>query len=158
MNTRLFPESVGVRFRKSLILGLACAGLAPGFALADDNGGTSFGPHPALIFPTNNQGHILCTGSINSDGTVAAGDHLTAANTSHLSKGAYRVGFLSPCTTPTAAGGFFRMVQVDTLTTGSILGVSCSVADRAGVPSAVFVLCYIGTTLTDTSFTISVSK
>jgi hypothetical protein len=57
------------------------------------------------------------------------------------------------------ANGWFRVIQPDTLTIGSLPARSCVVADRLGVPSALFIQCFNNTgVLVDTSFTVSVSR
>ncbi len=84
--------------------------------------------HASVTLSNFNQGHILCTAAINSDGTIASGDHLnkttTGAGTYLIATGEYQVAFLYPCGTPTANNGWMRIAQVDTLTTGTIVGAS----------------------------------
>jgi hypothetical protein len=84
------------------------------------------------------RGVVFATAAINFDGTVANCFTCNRSNTVHLGTGVYQVGFN---TNVQATNGWSRWVQVDTLSTGSISGVSCTTADRAGVPSGVFVLC-----------------
>jgi hypothetical protein len=91
----------------------------------------------------NNQGALLCTAAINSDASIAGGTQYVASATS-LGTGYYEVIFKGACKNITAARGWARMVQVDTLTTGSISGVSCTSADRAGNVDGVWVSCTDG--------------
>jgi len=79
---------------------------------------------------------VFKTASINSDGTRA--QSFRAVASIHLGTGTYQVTFDENVQ---ALNGFSRWVQVDTLTTGSISGVSCTTADRAGNVRAVFILC-----------------
>lgn len=145
----------------SAILVAAAIGGA-GVALAGPNGTAARDITAGTAAP--NQGHFLCTAAINSDGTIAtvgggAASHVKAASTFRLGTGTYQVAFLAPCGNVQLKNGWFRVVQVDTLTTGSISpGTSCTVADRAGDTSAVFVDCGLNGTAVDTSFTISVSR
>jgi len=100
-----------------------------------------------------NGGAILCTAAINSDASVAGGTpYVDHANL--LSTGSYEVIFKSnACKNITAKLGYARIVQVDTLTTGSISGVSCTTADRSGNPDGVWVNCTDGTGMqVNTSF------
>jgi hypothetical protein len=112
-----------------------------------------------------NEGHILCTAAINSNGTIATHlfggtfDYIDAPRTFRLSTGRYQVGFKGPCPNVQIANGWFRIVQPDTLT-GGVLGPRyCTVANRDGVPSALFIECFNNAGAdTDTSFTVSVSR
>lgn len=105
----------------------------------------------------DNRSHFLCTAAVNSDGTRAGGG--TVASTSHITTGQYQVVFKAPCTNITAKNGWARVVQVDTLTTGAIAGVSCTTADRSGQPNGVFVFCHSHTGVpTDTSFFLFVAR
>jgi hypothetical protein len=96
----------------------------------------------------------MCTAAINSDGTVAGGFGVnqTPTGTIKLGTGIYQVVFTVPCTNITAARGWARIVQVDTLTAGSIGNVQCTTADRAGNANGVFVNCTNSTGPVDTSF------
>jgi hypothetical protein len=148
-------------FKKYSLLICFCSWLVPGAALAqDNNGGTKANATPGSLTP--NQGHILCTAAINSDGTIATrltGSYINSANTKRLSTGTYQVAFNYPCGNVQIVWGWFRLVQPDTLTDGTLPARSCIVADRAGVPSALWIQCFSNTgALTDTSFTVSVSK
>ena len=96
--------------------------------------GAEVGPAIALNAPT--RGVVFKTASINSDGTRA--QSFRAVASIHLGVGTYQVTFDENVQ---ALNGFSRWVQVDTLTTGSISGVSCTTADRAGNVRAVFILC-----------------
>jgi hypothetical protein len=103
------------------------------------------------------RGVVFNTAAINSDGTIAGCFNCNRLNTVHLSTGAYQVGFNSG--NITAANGWSRFVQVDTLSTGAILNVSCTTADRVSLTSAVFVACFNGSgALVDTSFFLFVAR
>ena len=81
-----------------------------------------------------------------------------ASHTIHLGTGTYQVGFNTGGTL-TANNGWSRWVQVDTLSTGSISNVSCTTADRSGVPTAIWVSCFNGAGVaTDTSFFLFVAR
>jgi hypothetical protein len=135
--------------------------VSAGAALAAGNGGPkrSIAPNTAKA----NHGHFLCTAAINDNGTIAtngpATSYINAAKTFQIGTGIYQVAFISPCNNVQLVNGWFRVVQPDTLTTGTLAtGSTCHVADRAGEPSAIWVQCGVGTTLTDMSFTLSVSR
>jgi hypothetical protein len=54
---------------------------------------------------------------------------------------------------------WFRIIQPDTLTLGTLPALTCTVADRFGLPSAVFIECFNSAgARTNTSFTVSVSR
>ena len=91
-----------------------------------------------LRYSNATRGVVFATAAINSNGTVANCFTCNRGNTVHLGTGLYQVGFNQ---TVTANGGWSRWLQVDTLTTGSISNVSCTTADRAVLPSGVFVEC-----------------
>lgn len=115
-------------------------------------------PEPAVTLGASTRGVVFGTAAINSDATVASCFFCSKPNTMHLATGVYQVGFTVNGNI-TANNGFSRWVQVDTLSTGSISGVSCTTADRAGLTSAVFVLCENGAGApTDTSFFLFVAR
>src|SRR5262249_54309 len=132
---------------KSMLFALSlCAGLVSGIALAQNavNGGPDGGMQddmdasgPALH---TNEGHFLCTAPITPPRCGFSGQYVNGALTFRILpfQGAYQVAFLAPCPNVQIANGWFRICQIDTLTTGSANGY-CTVADRVGVPSAVFV-------------------
>ena len=140
------------------------AAFLPGAAFAGDNGGGPTGLDVTVNSLAANEGHILCTAAINSTGSVATAggpgtSHVDVVHTLSIGVGQYQVAFLNPCSNVTIKNGFFRIVQTDTLSGGSVpAGTSCSVADRDGVVNAVFVKCDVLGTPTNTSFTISVSR
>ena|SRR5271167_1116518 len=102
------------------------------------------------------RGVVFATAAINRDGTVASCFTCNRSNTVHLGTGVYQVGFN---TNVQATNGWSRWVQVDTLSTGSIFGVSCTTADRAGLATGVFVLCVdTAGADTDTSFFLFVAR
>jgi hypothetical protein len=149
-----------------LALSLA-AGLVPGLALAQQNG--PGGPVPANTVVGSlavNGGRILCTAAINSNGTIAttlAGSFIDTATTlkapDGVKVGTYQVGFKGPCGNVQIANGWFRLVQPDTLTFGTLPARSCTVADRFNVHNAVWIQCFDHHgNLVDTSFTLSVSR
>jgi len=142
-----------------------CVGLIPGAALAqDDNTGGTKGPQgPLSVTPgtqRTNHGHLLCGVAINANGTIATvvseARYIDPATTSRLAAGTYRVGFTAPCGNVQAVNGWFRIAQPDTLTTGSTGPRYCTLADRVGLPNAIFVQCFNQAGVaTDTSFTLS---
>lgn len=154
------------------LLGLGMFGVMTGAALAfssaalaDNNGGSGGVTRydAAANSIADSHGQVMCTAAINSDGTVGGGQGVSAniGQTYHVGVGQYQVGFAtsSGCRNITAANGFFRWVQVDTLTYGSAAPVSCSTADRYGNAQAVFVQCVNGAgALTDTSFMLFVAR
>jgi hypothetical protein len=146
-----------------LALSLA-AGLAPGLALAQAPNGPS-GPVPQNAVVGSeavNAGRFLCTAAINSDGTIATtlvGSFIDPVNTHLLFTGAYQVAFKGPCANVQSINGWFRIIQPDTLTTGTLPALTCVVADRFGLPSALFIECFNSAgALTNTSFTVSASR
>jgi hypothetical protein len=117
---------------------------------------------PAL---NTNEGHFLCTAAITAAGGVFSGQYVDAALTGKIPQpppgillGRYQVAFLAPCSNVQIANGWFRICQIDTLTTGTAFGY-CTVADRAFVPSAVWVETFNAQGVpTDLPFTLSVSR
>jgi hypothetical protein len=115
-------------------------------------------------FLTPNQAHLLCSAAINSNGTVATHlfggtgapfDFIDAPRTFRLNTGRYQVGFKAPCRNVQIANGGFRLVQLG----GELRARCCYVANRAGVPSALFIECFNAAGVdADTSFTVSVSR
>jgi|ERR1700732_866969 len=147
-----------------------CAALVPGAALA---GGPNGGGGPVPLNATvgslaPNQGHFVCTAAINSDGSIATdltgqNSHIDPATTfkgpEGVPNGTYQVGFKTPCGNVQIANGWFRVVQPDTLTIGTLPPRYCYVADRFQVPNALWIQCFnSGGVLKDTSFTVSVSR
>jgi hypothetical protein len=148
--------------RKNTLLSVAlCAALVPGAALAVDNNGPAE-PNLGIGTAALNAGRILCTAAINSNGTIATtlvGSFIVPGTTSRFGPGLYQVGFKGPCSNVQSINGWFRIVEPDTLTTGSTGPRYCTVADRAGNPAGVFVECFNSTGgFADTSFTLSVSR
>jgi hypothetical protein len=147
--------------RKNTLLSVAlCAALVPGAALAVDNGPVA--PDLAVGSGALNAGRILCTAAINTNGSIAttlAGSFIDPVNTHILGTGVYQVAFKGPCSNIQSINGWFRLIQPDTLTTGSLPARSCTVADRAGLVSGLFIVCFNSAgLLTNTSFTVSVSR
>lgn len=137
---------------KILGFGLAAMLAGAGAMAGPNDGGVAPANLPAGSAPFNH-GQILCTAAMNSDGTVAGGSNVNTASTFWLATGSYQVVFQGACTNITAARGWARIVQVDTLTTGAIGDVKCTTADRAGNINGVFVYCTNGAgTTVDTSF------
>ena len=124
-------------------------------AASGENGGGGFSP--AALGATT-RGVVYYTAAINADGSVAACFLCNKTNTIHLQTGEYQVAFNQG--NVTANSGYSRWVQVDTLTTGSVINVSCTTADRSGVTSAVWVECFNNATAapTDTSFFLFVAR
>lgn len=113
----------------------------------------------AAATASSNHGHFVCTAAITTGGGIFSGEYVDAAQTSRLGVGTYQVAFHDPCPNVQIANGWFRIVQPDTLMTGTLPSRTCTVADRAGVPSAIWVQCFNAAGgLTDTSFTVHVSR
>jgi hypothetical protein len=112
---------------------------------------------PLVSLGAATRGVVFETAAINSDGSIAACFRCSSGTTVHLGTGIYQVGFIDNVT---AARGWSRWVQVDTLSQGSISNVSCTTADRAGVASAVWVACFDNSTGNgaDTSFFLFVAR
>lgn len=115
---------------------------APIMSRAADNNGPRAEVTPLDVTLANaSRGVIFGEAAINPDGTVASCFNCNKLNTVHLGTGEYQVAFQSLGNgSITAANGFSRWVQVDTLSTGS-LNAWCTTADRIGVPGAVYVQC-----------------
>jgi hypothetical protein len=129
----------------ALIIGLAGAASASGKDL-NTTPGAEAAVAPAVTLSHSSIG--LLSAAINSNGTVASCLGCTGAV--HLSTGSYEINF--PFNVQ-ATNGWSRFVQVDTLSTGSIVNIVCTTADRAGNADAIFVLCVNSAgTDTDTSF------
>jgi hypothetical protein len=147
------------------------AALVPGIALAADGNGPVNGPAggalPDAAGPAldTNEGHFLCTAAITAAGDVFSGQYVNGALTGRvlpaqggLAAGAYQVAFNAPCPNVQIANGWFRVCQIDTLTIGTVRGY-CTVADRFGVPSAVWVETFNSAGVpTNLPFTLSVSR
>ena len=151
---------------RTVTLGLALgAVLVPGIAFAVDNNSPVGGEVPAVAGAglATNEGHFVCSAAILANGGVFSGEYVNPVTTLHLSTGTYQVGFLttapSPCPVVTIASGWFRVCQPDTLGTGTLAARSCTVADRSGTPSAVWVQTFSSTgALVDTPFTLQLSR
>lgn len=147
------------RFAMIGTLGFAAA-LLCGNVYAQLNGAPGdVEPQDTSVFGAQNRGAVVCTAAVNSTGQIVGGANVNKALNARLALGAYDVRFTGPCGgNIKVSNGFARYVQVDTLTTGSISGVSCTTADRAGAPAGIFVLCTAGGSLVDTSFLLSVTR
>jgi hypothetical protein len=164
-------EEVMVRSKGTLLALSLYIALAPGALFAATNGPegeeTVAGAAPAAAGPATsaNEGHFICTAAINAAGGVFSGQYVNGAQTGRvlpaaggLAAGAYQVAFNAPCSNVQIANGWFRICQIDTLTTGTIGGY-CTVADRYGVPSAVWVETFNAAGApTNLPFTLSVSR
>jgi hypothetical protein len=95
------------------------------------------GPPTSLILNEATRGVVFNTAAINRDGTVASCFGCDPVQTVRLGVGIYQVNFFDNVQ---ATNGWSRWVQPDTLSTGS-LDAYCTTADRAGVPTAIFVQC-----------------
>jgi len=140
---------------KILVLSLAAliafaVSITPAHA---QNGTKSAAVTDAIVLTAPTRGVVFKTAAINSDGTKAQGFRVTGST--HLSTGDYQVTFDENVQD---LNGFSRWVQVDTLSTGSISGVSCTTADRAGNVKAVFIHCEDHTGPIDTSFFLFVAR
>lgn len=156
------------RNRNTLLALSLCLALVPGAASAvDNNDGGAVRGSATVGSLAPNQGHFICTAAINATGTIAsrlAGSYVSSAvlssgGTGRISIGTYQVGFVAPCNNVQIAKGWMRVVQSDTLGTGSQPPGYCTVADRSTFVNALFIQCFNPTgILTDTSFTVSVSR
>ena len=136
--------------------------MAPSAMAANNGAGTGPAIVPVGSVPAN-QGQVLCTAAINSNGTVAGGLHVVRnpLRTKRLAVGQYQVAFGRPCQDVRAIRGFLRWVQPDTHTIGTIApGPVCVTADRVGVRNAVWVDCFNPTTglRMDTNFSLFVAR
>ena len=106
-----------------------------------------------------NHGMTLCTAAINSDGTVAGGQHVNKNNTARTSIGQYEVSFFKPCNDVRASEGFMRFVQIDALDDTFVVPAACITADRNGDKSAIYIFCsdFDGNPI-DVSFFLQVSR
>ncbi len=137
--------------KTSLKLLIGTAGLVMSMGAMGQNDASYGAENLPVGSAQDNRSHFLCSAAINSDGSRAGGG--TVASSTRITTGQYQVVFRAPCTNITARNGWMRVVQVDTLTTGSIAGVSCTTADRAGQVNGVFVYCHNHAGVaTDTSF------
>jgi hypothetical protein len=146
-----------MRSRTAFFALTLCAGALPGAALAQ--GAPEDAPNGSLV---PNQGHILCTAAINSSGAPATAPTsdtvIQVPNTKRLGPGLYQVAFLPPCGNVQIKNGWFRIVQVDSLSTGAAASRFCTTWDSSLI-NAVIVKCFSGNnTPANTSFTISVSR
>lgn len=144
-------------FKKG-VAAIGMSGLLVAFSVnAANNGGVAPQDAPGALQATH--GSSLCTAAINSTGTIASGMHVLPATTVKLGVGQYQVAFGGPCNPATAITGHSRWVQIDTLSTGSAAGGSCTTADRAGMSNAVWVACYNAAGVAaDTSFFLFVAR
>lgn len=117
------------------------------------NGNSAASASAAISLSAPTRGVVFKSAAINSDGTKAQGFRVTG--TIHLGTGTYQVTFDENVQ---ALNGWSRWVQVDTLSTGAIAGVSCTTADRAGNVKAVFIECNNSAGLVDTSFFLFVAR
>lgn len=118
-------------------------------------------PADVAAFGQQNRGVVLCTASINSDGSVAGGFGVDKTVATRGGVGFYRVQFKAPCGGNIQVNrGWARWVQVDTLTFGTNNGY-CTTADLASTlgVGGVFVNCLgPGGTNQDTSFNLFVAR
>jgi hypothetical protein len=157
-----------MRSKRTLFALSLCAAAVPVVALAAVNGpvgGQRVVAAAAGAGLDTNEGHFLCTAAINAAGRVFSGQYVNGAQTGRvlpadggLAAGTYQVAFNNPCPNVQIANGWFRVCQIDTLTIGTVAGY-CTVADRAGVPSAVWVETFNTAGVpTNLPFTLSVSR
>jgi hypothetical protein len=155
--------------------------LVPGIALARDmtrdmnrpvGGIAEVVPEAAGASQLANQGHFVCSAAIHFNGVVFSGQYVDASETfggtgSSLGVGTYQVAFnpsgATPCHNVTISYGFFRVCQIDASIEepggGTRPAGSCTVADRAGVPNAIWVQTFNASgALADTPFTLQVSR
>lgn len=147
-----------VHVKKSALALALCAALVPSAAFAGVNDQPAEAPAAAGAALDTNEGHFLCTAAITAAGGVFSGQYVNGPLTGQLSTGTYQVAFNAPCPNVQLANGWFRVCQIDTLTTGEATGY-CTVADRAGVPSGIFVATFNSAGApTNLPFTLSVSR
>lgn len=118
-------------------------------------------PADTAAFGQQNHGNVMCTASVNSDGSVAGGESVDKTINTRVAVGNYAVKFKAPCNGNIRVNaGWARWTQVDTLQFGTINGY-CTTADlgsTAGV-GGIFVDCYgPGGVRTDTSFNLFVAR
>jgi hypothetical protein len=105
------------------------------------------------------RGVVFYTAAINSDGSIASCFECNPMGTQRLAVGIYQVNFFVDVE---AINGWSRWVQPDTLTTGTT-NAYCTTADRAGVPTAIWVQCQAPGSMgqsvpVDTSFFLFVAR
>jgi predicted lipoprotein with Yx(FWY)xxD motif len=115
----------------------SCAFGASTGAFAGGGNGTRPPDAPATL--AGSHGNVWYTAAVDSTGVIAGCNGCNKATTSQLATGEYQIGFVGNVT---AAAGYSRWVQVDTLTIGSASPVICTTADRSGVVTAVWVACF----------------
>jgi hypothetical protein len=109
-------------------------------ARSESHNGGDVASADVTITGGTNRGVVFYTAAINSNATVASCFGCNKSLTLQPEgTGTYQVAFNQNVT---ANSGFSRWVQVDTLTTGSTINVSCTTADRSGVTTAVWVECF----------------
>jgi hypothetical protein len=122
----------------ALAVGLVIA-LAGASSAQDDNNA----PGQSRYLPDNvksaqqTRGVVFFNAAINTDGSIASCFHCTALNTKRLGVGEYQIDFGQNVQ---AINGWSRLVQADTLTTGSE-NAWCNTADRALDVNAIYVNC-----------------
>jgi hypothetical protein len=140
---------------KTVLAGLlvAGAGLCASYGALAANG---VRPPDAPAALAGNHGNVWYTAAVDSTGVIAGCDGCNKATSAHLGTGEYQIGFVGNVT---AAAGYARWVQLDTLTIGSEGPIICTTADRSGVVTAVWVECYDLTgTPADASFFLFVAR
>lgn len=126
--------------RKSVVATVSAMVLMGSLAAhGSDNGG--YAKDVAEGSLKSNHGMTLCTAAINSDGTVAGGQHVNKNDTARTSIGQYEVAFFKPCNDVRASQGFMRIMQVDALDDTFVVPAVCSTADRNGNKAAVYIFC-----------------
>ncbi|MEM9300489.1 MAG: hypothetical protein AAGE01_00165 [Pseudomonadota bacterium] len=105
-------------------------------------------------------GQVLCSAAMNSDGTVGGGLSVDTGRTQRLDVGIYEVIFRGfSCRDIRASRGYYRWLQVDTLTTSFEDPAICTTADRADRINGVYVACFdLNGNPVDTSFFLFVGK
>ena len=125
------------------------------------NEGPGVGTHDTGPFGPKNHGQVLCTGFINSTGSVAGGQDVNTTINTRIGVGTYNVKFTGPCGGNIRVNnGWARWTQVDTLGFGTING-SCTTADLAATAGVggIWVNCFNSTGApADRSFSIFVAR
>jgi hypothetical protein len=125
------------------------------------NGPSGVAPADTAAFGQQNHGNVMCTASVNSDGSVAGGESVIKTSITRVGVGEYNVKFNPPCNgNIKVSNGWARWTQVDTLAFGTINGY-CTTADlfvTSGV-GGVWVSCFAPSgAQQDTSFNLFVAR
>jgi hypothetical protein len=143
VNVYFFYEDMTMKYQlKTGVIAIGFVTCFGGFnAFAANNGGDMSEASVPIGSLKANGGDVVCTAAVNNDGTLASSRSGSFVQSStRLGLGQYQVLFNTPCGNVTAANGFARFVQVDTLTIGTTDG-SCQTANRSGAINGVWINC-----------------